>query len=461
MDLTSTKQPYLQFIGGNATDVTGSCTILRWKRMKYAIDMGMIQTNNMVADYKANKELVKRIKPKTIHAVLITHCHSDHVANLLTATAQGMQAHIYIPEGSAKLLRIMLEDSAKIMEADALMMARKHGMKVPPLATLDDVDKVMQRCIEIPFGERTEITGGAYVTLYHAGHIVFSSQMLIELVDGYVTKRIGITGDIGYELKSKSVPPIESLPFCDVMVGECTYCDPDRIYSYKKDRWYDEQMIKTAVEQYNKILIPVFSLQRLEDVLETLKQLDIKKKIYVDAPLGVRIYKAWPEILDYEETLGAKMIESWAESQALQASDTPCIILSSSGMLSAGRAISHLHSILPNPKNCVLFCGYSSPNTMATEIKNGERDIKVEGELVPNRCQIYCLNTFSSHANYSQLMDYYCNKTRYNKLCLVHSEFEHRVQFAQTLQDKLVEQGKSSRVIASNMDTKVTFQEFV
>lgn len=454
-ELTSTKRPYLSFLGGNATGVTGSCTILRWKKMKYAIDMGMIQTNNMVADYKANKEMVKRIKPKTIHGVFISHIHQDHVGCLLPAVAQGMKAYIYIPEGSKDLLRIMLTDSAKIMESDALLMARKHGMKVPPLATQDDVEKVMQWCVEVPFGVKTEVTGGAYLTLYHAGHIVFSSQMMIELHDGYQVKRIGVTGDIGYEKKSVSVPPIEPLPFCDVLIGEATYSDPSRIYSYKKDRWYDEQLIKTAVEQYNKILIPIFSLQRLEDVLEVLRQLDIKKQVYVDAPLGVRIYRAWPETLDYEQTMSVKMIEGWPESQALQASNEPCVILSSSGMLSAGRAISHLHSILADPKNCVLFCGYSSPNTLASEIKSGAREIKVEGEVIPNRCQIYCLNTFSSHANYHQLMDYYTDKTKFNKLCIVHSDFEYRAKFVQAVQDELVKQGKSSRVICTNQDTKI------
>ena len=56
-----TSKPYLNFVGGNATDVTGSCTILRFNNIKLAVDMGLIQTNNIVADYRANRDMMKRI----------------------------------------------------------------------------------------------------------------------------------------------------------------------------------------------------------------------------------------------------------------------------------------------------------------------------------------------------------------------------------------------------------------
>ena len=50
---SGTSKPYLHFIGGNAASVTGSCTIVRFDNIKLAVDMGLIQTNNLVADYNA------------------------------------------------------------------------------------------------------------------------------------------------------------------------------------------------------------------------------------------------------------------------------------------------------------------------------------------------------------------------------------------------------------------------
>lgn len=451
-----TTKPYLHFIGNNAIDVTGSCTILRFDNIKLAIDMGLIQTNNLVADYRANRDMMKRIKPKTIHGVVVGHCHGDHCLNLLTAAHMGMNAHIYIPEGNLKIMRIMFEDCIRIMQSDSTKLQNKHGIKAPPLADEEDIDKVLSRCIEIPFNKPTEIVGGAILTFYDAGHIINSAQCVIQFKQGYATKRIGITGDICNELKSKSVRPIQPLPRVDVLVSECTYSDPTRCYSMKKDRWYDEQLILTAINQYRRILIPTFALQRLEDILETLAKLNVKKKIYVDTPLGQKIYQNWPETLDFEERLNLKFIQSWDESKALQESNEPCIICASSGMLSAGRSISHLKTILPDSNNAILFVGYSSENTTATEIKNGNKVIKVDGIEVDNKAQIYSLNSFSSHSNYNQLMSY-LNELNYDKVCLVHSDYQSKVAFAQTLQQSLINQGKSARVIACNMDTKIYF----
>ena len=123
-------------------------------------------------------------------------------------------------------------------------------------------------------------------------------------------------------------------------------------------------------------------------------------------------------------------------------------------MLTAGRAVCYLKYLLPSADNAVLFIGYSAENTTATEIKQGNKTIKVDGEVVPNRAQIYSLNSFSSHSNYNQLMKYLM-ELDYQKVCLVHSDYEDKVEFAHTLQDKLISQGKSARVICTQENQKI------
>ena len=51
-------------------------------------------------------------------------------------------------------------------------------------------------------------------------------------------------------------------------------------------------------------------------------------------------------------------------------------------------------------------------------------------------------------------MEYY-QTIDYDKLCLVPSNYDTKVTFAQTLKDKLASNGKSARVIAVNADTKI------
>ena len=81
--------------------------------------------------------------------------------------------------------------------------------------------------------------------------------------------------------------------------------------------------------------------------------------------------------------------------------------------------------------------------------------IVIDGDLVDNNANITELVSFSSHASRESLTEYYTERLRFNKLLLVHGEYENKVTFAQELQDKLASQGKSSRVVAVNADSKV------
>lgn len=449
----------INFIGNSSTDVTGSCHQIKFKNYNILLDAGLIQTNNIVTDYKANRDFVKKIKPKEVHYIIISHLHADHCALLPPLYAKGCQAHIYIPSGSLPIMKLMLEDSTKIMQQDSDKLTRKHGIKAPPLATLQDVEKVLDRCIEVCYNLPMQIAEGVNFTYYPAGHIIHSAQIYLELKEGYVTKRVGYTGDIGSLDEHVSVEPRQNLPFCNVLIGEATYCQEGRNYSIKKDRWFDRQMMVSAIKDYNKILIPVFSLQRTEDVLHELYQLDDNNgtipTVYLDAPLASKIFSAWDGDIQYlKDWDKLEIINDYPQSQALQLSNEHCVIVSSSGMLTAGRALSHLKTILPNSKNCVLFCGYSSDSTLATEIKHGTKEIKLDGELIANRAQIYCLNTFSSHANYAQLMEYYKGLS-FDKLCLVHGSFLDKTKYADTLQQEISKQGKSSKVVCINEDSRV------
>ena len=451
------KKPLINFIGNSSTDVTGSCHQIKFKNYNILLDAGLIQTNNIVTDYKANRDFVKKIKPKEVHYIICSHCHSDHIGLLPPLYAKGCQAHIYIPQGSLSIMRIMLNDSVKIMQQDSDRLTRKHGIKATALATPQDVEKVLDRCIEVCYNSPMQIAEGVTFTYYPAGHIIHSAQIYLELKEGYVTKRVGYTGDVGSLDTHVSVEPRQDLPFVNILIGEATYCREGRNYSIKKDRWFDRQMMVSAIKDYNKILIPVFSLQRTEDVLHELYELDNKDMptVYLDAPLASKIFNAWDDDIEYLRKWDKlKIINDYTQSQALQLSNEHCVIVSSSGMLTAGRALSHLKTLLPNPKNCVLFCGYSGDNTLATQIKHGEREIKLDSELIANKAQIYCLNTFSSHANYSQLSEYYKGLS-YDKLVLTHGRFEDKVKYANKLQEELTKEGKSSRVICANEDSRI------
>ena len=160
----------------------------------------------------------------------------------------------------------------------------------------------------------------------------------------------------------------------------------------------------------------------------------------------------WKEIMSK-----VKIIDSYEKSVALQQSNEHCVILSASGFLNGGRIMNHLKTALDKPSTCIIFCGFAGENNLASQIKAGQKEVNIDGTIVKNRANIVELRSFSSHASYEDAIEYYTEETRYDKLALHHGEFEGRVGFCDVIQNKLIEQGKSSRVVCVNAESKIYF----
>lgn len=453
-----TSRPYVQFLGNSAIDVAGSLNLLRFKRYCLLLDAGWAQGFDIMTSYKQNKEAVKKVKCKEIDYCVIGHNHLDHHGLCPALFAKGCHAHIYVPQGSTPFIKLMWEDSLKIHLQDCLKLQNKHGIKASPLYSPKDIEMALNRVIEVPYNVPYKMTEDMTFIFIPAGHILYSAQILLELKDGNIIKRIGYTGDIG-ATPQPYVEPRENLPFCNVVIGESTYCTPTRP-DKARDRVKDIEKIQSAIEQFNKILFPTFSLQRTQIMLKLLYENEIYKKcpIYLDSPLASKFCKIWNNDKEWQEIMSVvKTIDSFEASQALQLSNEHCIIISASGFLTGGRIMSHLKTALPNPKNCVMFVGYAGDNNLASQIKSGQKEVNVDGTIVANRANIIELRSFSGHADYEHLMQYYGEELRYDKIILHHGEQEGKISFAHTLQQNLINQGKSSRVIASNMDSKISF----
>ena len=456
-----TAKPYVKFISGSATGVTGSASLVRFKNYGILLDCGLEQGHDIMTDYQANKDFLHKIRVKDIQYIILSHCHVDHSGLIPALFAKGCQAHVYVPTGSTPLLRLLWADSLKIHQSDCLKLQKKHGRKFAPFFTEDDIDTALGRCIEINFNEETALNQDVKFEYLSAGHIIYSAQIYLELHQGYQVYRVGYTGDIGGLTPRPFTTPRQSMPFCNLMVGECTYNTPTRPNSVK-DRPKDVEKIISVVNESHKILFPCFSLQRTQELLLNLYMLWEMKDlpdipVYLDSPLAIKICNMWPDVELWDEVTNwknLKFVSEVTDSKSLQMSNEHCIIVSASGFLNGGRVLNHLTTVLPNENNTIMFIGYAGENNLASKIKANEPIVEVNGVLVENKAKIVELRSFSSHASYEELMAYY-TESPYNKICLVHGEMNGKVEFAKALKDKLASIGKSSRVIAVNADTKI------
>lgn len=470
----------VEIIGGNAEDVTGSCTKIKTLEHCYLFECGMIQgEHTTLENYKANMKYIQKIKPQTIEYIIIGHLHLDHIGMIPALYAKGKcNARIIVPKGSTSILKEMWLDSAYINGRDIDILNLKNDRHYEPFYTEDVIYQTLEYVDEVESDTIIQLSEDLSIRYVNAGHILLSKQCEVFINDGTRTKKILFSSDLGNIATQDTrifVDKFEPVSSCNLAIMECTYgarnrqCTKD---SYKKD----VEKIKAVVEQYcinnnHRVLIPSFSLDRTPYILWILYSLfandsNFNIPILVDSPLSNRLLDCYSDILtDDKKDLFDKML-SWKnikriidpeDSKSAIEDKGAKIILSSSGMLTAGRSIKWTKSILPKEDDCILFMGYAGEDTLAWKIKHDKehKTININGKPYKNKAQICDLKSFSSHMQRDDMLNYYKN-LNCEKIILCHGSSIAKKDFKEDLELALSEVCKSTRVIIANKGIKIT-----
>lgn len=469
----------LEIIGGNAESVTGSCTRIVTVEHAYLFELGMIQDGHTpLENYRKNAKLLQKIRPNEIDYIIIGHLHLDHIGLLPALYARGKcNARIIVPEKSTSILKEMWLDSAYINQRDVEVINLKDR-NYEAFYNEDIVMKTLTYVDEIPSGEIVKISDELSVRYKNAGHILLSRQAEVYINEGSHTRKILFTSDLGNLATQDSrvfVENFEPIATANIVVGECTYSARDRKEITKKTLEKDIEKIKSAVEQYcvdngKRVLIPTFSLDRMPYIIWVLysifgKDKSFKIPILIDSPLANRLLDCYSSILEGEAKEKFDEMMSWENikriitpeaSKAAIADKGPKVICSSSGMLTAGRSIKWVQNVLPNENDLILFIGYAGTDTLAYKIKHEkeQKTININGKPYKNKAQIIDLQSFSSHMQRKDLINYYKN-INCNKIYLVHSD-KNKIEFKQDLEKAINDCLKTTKVVAVNNGTKIS-----
>jgi metallo-beta-lactamase family protein len=119
-------------------------------------------------------------------------------------------------------------------------------------------------------------------------------------------------------------------------------------------------------------------------------------------------------------------IKSTEDSKKLNSLQKPCVIISASGMMEAGRIKHHLANNIDDPKNTILSVGYCSPTTLGARILRGDKVVSIFGEQHNVNAEVEKIEAFSGHGDYNEMLNYIScqDKSRLKKLFMVHGEPE-------------------------------------
>jgi metallo-beta-lactamase family protein len=129
-------------------------------------------------------------------------------------------------------------------------------------------------------------------------------------------------------------------------------------------------------------------------------------------------------------------------SKALNDSKQPCIIISASGMMEAGRIKHHLHNNIGKENCTLLVVGFVPPNSLGHRLLRGDKQVRIFGEEHDVKMQIKAINSYSAHADYTEIINFLScqNKADLKKIFLVHGNEDVMFDF----KAKLIESGFSN-----------------
>lgn len=437
---------------GAAQQVTGSLHIIEANGKRILLDCGLFQGRRAEA---RQKNLTFPFSPASVHAVLISHAHIDHIGRLPKLVDQGFRGVIHCTAATRDLAAIMLADAARIQEEDArfLNKHRKSGAgRVEPLYEVGDVPRTMRLIQTSPYHRWFKVGPGVHARFFEAGHMLGSAGIEIEITEGSTKKVLVFSGDIGRVglpiLKDPEPPPP-----CDYLICESTY-GGRRTEAVTDMRFKLAEIVRRTILRNGRVLIPAFSVGRTQTILYDLHRLFDSGQlervpVYIDSPLAIdatEVFRLHPECFDDESSAFADhpeglfdagdfhYVHSRDSSKAIMHSGRPCIVIAASGMCEAGRILHHLRSGVDEERNTILIAGFQAKFTLGRRFVEGEKEVPILGDRFPVRAEIVVLNGYSSHADRDELLRYADGlRGRCRRVFLVHGELEQSTALAEGL----------------------------
>lgn len=443
---------------GAARNVTGSKHLIETSSgKKILLDCGFFQNRGKDND-RLNRSF--SFDPQQIDLMILSHAHIDHSGNIPNLVKQGFNKTIFTTQATIDLCEVMLADSAYIQSGDIEYINRRRrrdGQKaLEPIYEIEDVEKAMKLFAPVAVNKRFQYDDEISFEFTDAGHILGSVSVHVFITENGNTKQITFSGDVGRfnDLILKAPAPF---PQADYILCESTY--GNRLHDQSTDARKKLLQIvnQTCVEQKGKLIIPAFSLGRTQEIIYTLDRFKTENKlpsipVFVDSPLAIdatNIMRKHSEffnadLVNYlhvdDDPFGfsnLKYVRKVEESKKINDLKGPCIIISASGMIEAGRIKHHIKNNINDSRNTILIVGYCTPESIGGHLMRGDKIIKIFGNEYPVKANVEVISSFSAHADYLELIKYLsCQDTAaVKKLFLVHGEYEVQQEFKEKLKE--------------------------
>ena len=316
-------------------------------------------------------------------AVVVSHGHLDHAGAVPTLLSGDRRPPIHWTPPTAALTRILARDTLKL-----------HGGTMGCPFTDTHVARLGE--VEQRHGYRDSfVAAGHEITFYDAGHIPGSAHVLVD--DGET--RLLYTADFHTD-DSRLLSGSTARPDADVVVCESTYANVDHESRATVEARFAETT-RTTLWEGGTVVVPAFAIGRTQELLMVCAANDID--CYVDG-MGVEVLsmlREHPDFLRDADALNraarhARTVTG-RDGQRKRIADQNTVIVTTSGMLSGGPAMTYIPEIRTDPTNRISLTGYQVEGTPGRELLETGR-CEVDGGVYPVAARTELFD-FSAHAD--------------------------------------------------------------
>ncbi|WP_436936228.1 MBL fold metallo-hydrolase [Halovenus marina] len=316
-------------------------------------------------------------------AVVVSHGHLDHAGAVPALLSGDSRPPIHWTPPTRELALTLARDTLKL-----------HGGSYNCPFTEHNVKRVTGVSETHGYREPFE-AAGFEITFYNAGHIPGSAHVLVD--DGET--RLLYTGDFHTD-DQRLVAGTTARPDADVVICESTYADVEHEDRTTVEERFAES-VKTTLWEGGTVVVPAFAIGRTQEMLMICEAHDVP--CYVDG-MGKQVtemLRQYPGFLRDEAAF--RRAKSHArfvtgdDGQRKRITDQKAAIVTTSGMLSGGPAMTYIPEIRANPTNKITMTGYQVAGTPGRDlVETGSAEI--DGRMMPVSARVEQYD-FSAHAD--------------------------------------------------------------
>lgn len=382
------------------------------------------ENSNILLDYgillKREPEFPIHVKPKDIHAIVISHAHLDHSGNVPSLFLSSSRSQVIATAPTMDLSYLLINDMLKI-----------SGFYLP--FENIEVENMVKNHTNLDFRTKHAIND-LNITLFESGHVVGGSSIIVECKG----KKIFYTGDINTRGSKLLRPADLDFEEIDLMIIESTYSQTNQ----KQRDQSEKELLEFAydiVENDGTLFIPAFSVERSQEIACVFKAANFPYKVVMDGmALKVNeIISKYPEFLRDSELFknaieNVEWIRDWKRRK--QVVKKPCVIISPAGMLVGGSAIFYMQNLMNSDKNGIALVSYQGENTPGRLLLE-KKTFKMNGKIKKCFAQVKQFE-FSGHNSREELFEI-LDRVKGNPTVLaVHGDNDVCVKFSEEISEK-------------------------